>query len=83
MPRSVLHIQHHPCGPRVWIFGQRVHHGAVGIVAAAVFSAGGLHLAVAIAAAVAAHDAHDWRRWFAREGRPSGADGVTARHAAR
>lgn len=47
-----VRVHNHPLGPRVWIAGQRVHHGAAGIILAVV------------GAALAAHDRHDWRHWF-------------------
>lgn len=46
-------IMRHPLGPRVWVLGRRIHHGAVGAVLTAV----GLLLAV--------HDRHDLGSWFA------------------
>ena len=46
----ILELERHPSGPRVRIFGQRIHHGAVGIL---------------IATVLIWHDRHDWRAWFA------------------
>jgi hypothetical protein len=66
----VFHLQHHPNGPRVWICGQRVHHGAVGVIAAAACAATRHPAGIAIAAALVVHDAHDLPIWFAREGLP-------------
>jgi hypothetical protein len=73
MPRSIFHIHHHPNGPRVWLCSQRVHHGAVGVIGAAVVcSSGRARPTLAVAALLIAHDAHDWRKWFVREGLPTG-----------
>jgi len=58
---------------RVWICGQRCHHGATGTLLAAAGAVGLLALkAPALGAMVAAggvlmaHDWHDRRLWFAR-----------------
>ena len=69
----VIHLYRHPNGPRVWVFGQRIHHGAVGIVVAAVCAAARRPAGLALAAALVADDAHDWSCWFAREGLPASA----------
>ena len=67
MPKSLVHIYSHPNGPRVWLCGQRVHHGAVGVLLATASVATGRRPGIAIAAVLVAHDLHDWRTWFARE----------------
>jgi hypothetical protein len=65
----MIAVRTYPQGPRVWILGQRVHHGATGCVLAAVLAR--RHRRLALLAAVAVmHDRHDWRVWFAREGLP-------------
>ena len=58
---------------RLWIYGQRCHHGATGALMAAAGTAGLTALkAPALAAVVAAgsvlmlHDWHDRRIWFER-----------------
>jgi hypothetical protein len=58
---------------RLWIYGQRCHHGATGAVMAAAGTAAlAARKAPALAAVVAAgsvlmvHDWHDRRIWFAR-----------------
>lgn len=68
MMRAIQYT-HHPTGPRCWIIGQRVHHGAAGLVLAAL-----LRRRWRLASAclvLAAHDYRDWRRWFAREKMPA------------
>lgn len=61
----VVHIQRHPNGPRVYVAGQRLHHGATGCLLVAI---GRRHRALMLAAlALVAHDRNDWRVWFARE----------------
>lgn len=63
----MLRVIRHPNGPRVYVLGQRVHHGATGCV---VVAAGVLARKRAILAAgilLTAHDRHDWRAWWARE----------------
>jgi hypothetical protein len=63
-----LIVKSYPTGRRVWVFGQRVHHGATGcaLIAAGV-SARSLSL-VAVGVALVIHDRRDWRVWVAREG---------------
>ena len=66
---ALVTIRSYPQGPRVWIAGQRVHHGASGLVLAAA-----LRKRRRLAAALlvwAATDWHDWRVWFAREKVPA------------
>ena len=66
----IVTVRRYPQGPRCWVAGQRVHHGAVATVAAvALYAAKRRRLAAAVLL-VAAHDRHDWRVWFAREGVP-------------
>lgn len=67
----IVRILSYPQGPRVWIAGQRVHHGATGCVLAAALAHHHPRLALLALAAVA-HDRHDWREWFKRETVPAG-----------
>ena len=65
----MLHVIRHPNGPRVWIFGQRVHHGMTGCLLLA-WSAKfrrRRRLIAGLGLALCAHDRADWRAWFARE----------------
>lgn len=55
---AMLRIYRHPSGPRVYLLGARVHHGAAGIGAAAALAALGRP---ALALAALAIAAHDWR----------------------
>jgi hypothetical protein len=68
--RRLFVVLSYPQGPRCWIGGQRVHHGATG----ALMVAAGLRwrpLAL-LGLALCAHDRHDWRVWFVREAIPAG-----------
>jgi len=67
----LVRVASYPRGPRVWIAGQRCHHGAVGCALAVALLARGHRRAAAAAAILALHDRHDWREWFAREGWPN------------
>ena len=64
-------VRRYPQGPRVWLCGQRVHHGASGTVLGAVLARRHPRLA-ALALAWAATDWHDARVWFKRERVPAG-----------
>lgn len=66
---SLVVIRSYPQGPRVWVAGQRVHHGASGLLLAAMLRKR-RRLAV-LALAWAATDWHDRRAWFAREKVPA------------
>lgn len=68
---SFAHIENHPDGPRVWLCGQRIHHGAVGALLAAACAATHRRSGVTLGTILMVHDAHDWQRWFAREELPS------------
>lgn len=59
----LLEYERHPSGPRVRVVGQRVHHGALGVLLAVALR----HhpRACALALTVALEDLHDWRHWFA------------------
>lgn len=57
-------IQQHPHGPRCWVAGVRIHHGATGCALAAL-AGSRRHFGVALLAlGLAAHDRADWREWF-------------------
>lgn len=62
----IVRVASYPQGPRCWIAGQRCHHGAVSVLAAAALLRHHPQLA-ALALLGAFHDRHDWRVWFARE----------------
>lgn len=69
----LVHVQRHPAGPRLWIAGQRVHHGATGcalMLAALRLRRHRRGLAVA-GLLLVTDDRHDLRQWFRREGLPS------------
>lgn len=69
MIRPVV-ILRYPTGPRVWVFGQRVHHGVLGCALVALVRR---HPALGIVVAMLiVTDWHDRRAWFAREGIPAG-----------
>lgn len=68
-------VRSYPQGPRCWIAGQRVHHGATGAVLAAAALATGRRARLAMLTAGLAlclHDRHDARVWFKRESVPAG-----------
>lgn len=67
----LVYIRGYPEGPRVWIAGQRIHHGATGLVLAAVLRR--RHRLALLALAAVVHDLHDARVWFKREGLPTDA----------
>lgn len=62
-------VRSYPLGPRVWVLNQRIHHGATGcvILAAAAIARKRARPLIAAGIALALHDRHDWRVWFARE----------------
>ena len=53
----------HPCGPRVYLLGRRVHHGVVGCAALAAALATRRRWLLPLGALLVAHDARDfpWR----------------------
>lgn len=67
-------VRSYPQGPRVWVIGQRVHHGATGCALVGLAAVTHRHRAIIAACGVllAAHDRRDWSVWFAREGVPAG-----------
>lgn len=71
MRRAVV-VRQYPQGRRVWLLGQRCHHGSVGCLLVLASFRGSLRLAALLGAALAYHDRADWRAWFAREGVPAG-----------
>lgn len=50
----MIRVESNPLGPRVYVLGQRVHHGAIGV------------LLVLTGLAMALDDKHDYRDWFRR-----------------
>lgn len=80
--RHHVFIERHPNGPRLYVFGQRVHHGTTGLalVGLAALARKPRLLAGAI---LMVHDRKDLRRWFARETLPElGADTLLTAKAA-
>lgn len=76
----VVVIQRHVRGPRLFVFGQRLHHGATGCgLVAASLAHRRLRALALVGAILAAHDAHDWRVWFAREKAGELLDSLAAR----
>lgn len=63
--QALIIIRQYPQGPRCWIAGYRIHHGATGLALALALHK--CRRARWVALALVAHDWHDWRRWFARE----------------
>jgi hypothetical protein len=59
----MVKLERHPAGPRLWIAGQRIHHGAVGCLLAAALRRH--RRLVVLAGVLIVDDWHDWRRWFA------------------
>lgn len=70
MPRLVV-VRRYPTGPRCWVAGQRVHHGASGLVAGVALLARRHPRLAALTLLAVAHDRADWRVWFAREKVPA------------
>lgn len=69
MRQRLVTVVRYPSGPRVWIAGQRVHHGATGLLLAAILRRH--RRAAAACLLLAAHDRRDWRVWFVREKSPA------------
>lgn len=67
----VVVVHRYPSGPRCWIAGQRIHHGASGLLACVALLARRHPRLAALALLAAAHDRHDWRVWFTREKMPA------------
>jgi hypothetical protein len=53
----------HPCGPRLYLFGRRIHHGSAAVAAGALALATQHHVIAVGGVLVALHDAGDfpWR----------------------
>lgn len=62
MVRRLIEVERHEDGPRLRVVGQRVHHGAVGIVLAVLRHD---RRVLVLAAGLVWHDRRDWRRWGA------------------
>lgn len=67
-----VHIERHRNGPRLYIVGQRVHHGASCSLLAAASLAVHKPIAAAVFICLAVHDYHDIKVWFTRESLPKG-----------
>lgn len=67
-------IRRHPSGPRCWVVGQRVHHGATGCVLLAAALLLRRRALLAAGLVLCAHDRADARVWFRRAGLDSLAD---------
>jgi hypothetical protein len=59
----VTGVVRHPCGPRLYLFGQRIHHGTVGCLLLAAGAAMRRPWLAAVGATAVSHDAADfpWR----------------------
>jgi hypothetical protein len=68
----IVAVRSYPQGPRLWVAGQRVHHGATGcaLVAAACARRHAV-VCIVVGGLLALHDRHDWRVWFRREAMPA------------
>jgi hypothetical protein len=65
---KLVTMQSYPQGPRLWVCGQRIHHGATGLALAAAAIARPKRAKWALLGALLAlHDRRDWRVWFTRE----------------
>lgn len=62
-------IRSYPNGPRVWVCGQRLHHGTTGALAVLLLRR--RRWAALGALALCLHDRRDWRVWFSREKLPA------------
>lgn len=56
-------VQWHAQGPRVYVFGRRIHHGALGVLLASTGLARHIPTLALAGILLAAHDAADWRLW--------------------
>ena len=59
-------IHYDPAVRRLWIRGQRCHHGATGALMAGAGAFVGAPVLLATGAVLMAHDWHDRRVWFER-----------------
>lgn len=64
-------VRSYPHGPRVWVAGQRLHHGATGAVLLAVARNRHRKLLGAAALLLCLHDRRDVLVWFKRESLPA------------
>lgn len=71
---DIVCVRSYPEGPRVWVAGQRVHHGASGSLLGVACLALRRPRLAALLLAWAATDWHDVRVWFARECVPAGVE---------
>ncbi len=67
---SLIAIRRYPQGRRMWVVGQRLHHGATGCAMLSLVLTRRTRPLALIGAALIAHDRADWRIWFSREGLP-------------
>lgn len=67
--RPVVVRRHHNT-VRVYVLGQRLHHGTTGLVLCLIFLPRRSRLAV-LGAALIAHDRRDWAVWLKRETIPT------------
>lgn len=67
----IVAVRRYPQGPRVWVGGQRLHHGATGCLMLLGLCRRRTRAAALVGAALALHDWRDRRRWFARESLPA------------
>lgn len=58
--RVVIRIDDHPCGPRVYVLGRRVHHGVAGIAGFLVLASAGRYCEAARSLCWAATDWRDF-----------------------
>lgn len=66
----MIRMLRHEEGVRVYVLGQRLHHGVTGIVLTLIFLRRRSTLAL-VGAALVAHDRRDWAIWFRRETIPT------------
>lgn len=77
--RQYLAIERHEDGPRLYVLGQRVHHGTTGlaIVGLCAMLRGKARRGILVGLLAMAHDRKDLRLWLAREVLPElGADAL-------
>lgn len=82
--RHIVFVERHEDGPRLYVGGQRLHHGATGL---ALVGLGVLlpkaRRGILVGLLAMAHDRRDLRRWLAREVLPElGADALLTSKAA-
>lgn len=69
MMTHLAYIVRHPNGPRLYLAGQRVHHGATGCALAVALLRWPTtrRAGIFVGTVLAIHDRHDWRIWWKRE----------------